>query len=172
MNVMLDLETMGNGANAAIIAIGAIAFDKSGIHEDKFYRQVSLVSSVEVGMECDPSTIMWWMQQSNEARSAFKDNVDALHICQALADFSAWFASIGGQEVWGNGASFDNVILSSAYKKAGLVQPWKFWHDRCYRTIKSMNQSVRLERVGTYHNAVDDAESQAIHLMKILGWVK
>lgn len=172
MNIMLDLETMGNGANAAIIAIGAVAFDKSGIHQDKFYRQVSLESSVAIGMECDPSTIMWWMQQSDEARGAFAGNEKALHINQALIDFSNWFASVDGVEVWGNGASFDNVILYSAYKKAGLTQPWKFWNDRCYRTIKAMKPSVKADRIGTYHNAVDDAETQAVHLMKILNWAQ
>ena len=167
MQVMLDLETMGNGANAAIIAIGAVSFDENGV-ADRFYRQVSLQSSASIGLECDPSTVMWWMQQSDDARSAFKDNDKAYHICVALADFAKWFADVGGVEVWGNGAAFDNVILSNAYRKSGATQPWKFWNDRCYRTVKAMNPRVTAERVGTYHNAVDDAETQAVHLLKIL----
>lgn len=171
MNVMLDLETMGNGSNAAIIAIGAVAFDKAGMH-NQFYQQVSLASSVAIGMECDPSTVMWWMQQSDEARGAFKDNEKAMTINAALIEFSKWFAEIGGKEVWGNGASFDNVILANAYKKTGLVQPWKFWDDRCYRTIKALKPQFAIERKGTHHNAVDDAQTQAEHLIRIFGWAQ
>ena len=49
MHVMLDLETMGNGANAAIIAIGAVSFNENGV-ADRFYKQVALQSSVSIGL--------------------------------------------------------------------------------------------------------------------------
>jgi exodeoxyribonuclease VIII len=49
------------------------------------------------------------------------------------------------------------------------MQPWRHWNDRCYRTVKSLYPDVKLERVGTHHNAVDDAESQARHLIAMLG---
>ena len=169
MHIMLDLETMGNGANSAIIAIGAVAFDEQGIHS-RFYEQISLASCVWIGLECDASTIIWWMQQSDESRGAFKDNDKADHIRGALARFAKWFVDVGGVEVWGNGAAFDNAILSNAYRKSGSVQPWKFWNDKCYRTVKGLHEGVRLERVGVHHNALDDAESQAVHLAKIFGW--
>ena len=166
MNIMLDLETMGNGPNSAIIAIGAVAFDSFGVTH-KYYRQVSLASSVSIGLDCDPSTIMWWMQQSDEARSAFKDNEKSMHICGAFVEFTSWFNESEGKEVWGNGAASDNVILSNAYRKNQIDPPWKFWNDRCYRTIKNLYPDVQFERVGIFHNAVDDAESQALHLISI-----
>ena len=167
MNVMLDLETMGNGSNAAIIAIGAVAFDGSGV-KSKFYTEVSLQSSIDCGGVADGSTVMWWLNQSAEARLAFKDNDKAPHLMVALDEFRKWCEEIEVGEVWGNGAMFDNAILGNAYKSNGLVAPWKFWNVMCYRTLKNMNKDVKLERVGTYHNAVDDAESQALHLIKIL----
>jgi len=165
-NIMLDLETMGTGPNAAIIAIGAVAFKQSGITHT-YYRQVSLASSVSIGLDCDPSTIMWWMQQSDEARAAFTDNEQAMHICEALAEFADWFNEVEGVEVWGNGAAFDNVILANAYRKNGVVKPWEFWNDRCYRTIRLLYPDIKLERTGTHHNAVDDAKSQTLHLIEI-----
>ena len=69
--------------------------------------------------------------------------------------------------LWGNGASFDNAILSTAYELCELetVQPWRFYNDRCYRTVKSLYPEVAMVRTGTYHNALDDAESQALHLL-------
>lgn len=166
MQIMLDIETMGNGSQAAITAIGAVAFDLTGVHA-KFYAQCSLESSVKAGPIMDVSTVLWWLQQSEQARVAFKGNEKADLLEEALRLFSwfCWENQVSG--MWGNGATFDNVIMSNAYRLTGLEQPWKFWHDRCYRTIKSLYPAARLVRTGTHHNAVDDAESQAVHLIDI-----
>ncbi len=69
--------------------------------------------------------------------------------------------------MWGCGSDFDNVVLANAYTMCGLKAPWNFWNNRCYRTIKARYPEVEFERVGVYHRAVDDARSQALHLMKI-----
>lgn len=165
--IMLDLETMGNDSKSAIIAIGAVAFNDNVI-VDRFYTQVNLTSAMRYGGFVDGSTVMWWLKQSKEARAAFENNDTAPDILTALSSFSEWYGKVNGGEVWGNGAMFDNSILSSAYKNCGVEQPWKFWDDMCYRTIKNMYKRIKLNRVGTYHNAVDDAESQALHLIEIL----
>lgn len=167
MNIMLDLETMGNNSNAAIIAIGAVAFDSDKI-TSRFYREINLQSAINSGGVIDGSTVTWWLKQSDEARKAFTDNDNAEHIMVALADFAKWYKKVEGEQVWGNGAMFDNAILGNAYKNNNFQIPWKFWNDMCYRTVKGMNKHINLERVGTYHNALDDAESQALHLIRIL----
>ncbi len=69
-NIMLDLETMGNTPTSAIIAIGAVRFDKK--IKGKFYGVIDLESCLEDGLTVDASTIMWWMQQSDAARKAFE----------------------------------------------------------------------------------------------------
>lgn len=163
--IMLDLETMGNSTQAAIVAIGAVEFGEGKIVR-KFHLLVDLQSSIDAGLVADASTFLWWMEQSYEARKIFCADGDRFSLREALIRFKNWCHP--DAEVWGNGASFDNAILSTAYRKIGLEQPWKFWNDRCYRTIKNLHRDVQFERVGLYHNAVDDAESQALHLMKIL----
>jgi exodeoxyribonuclease VIII len=174
-NVMLDLETMGNGPNAAIVAIGAVAFDiETGTIGDKFYKLVDLTTAVDCGGVMDASTVMWWVQQGQGARLALVADA-ATHLRGALDMFADWLTkTTNGQEphVWGNGAAFDNVILASAYRNAGKPQPWKHWNDRCYRTVKALYPAVKLERTGTHHIAVDDAESQARHLIAMLGRVE
>tara|TARA_R110000744_G_scaffold341635_1_gene446840 strand:- start:5777 stop:6292 length:516 start_codon:yes stop_codon:yes gene_type:complete len=167
MNVMLDLETMGNSSNSAMIAIGAVAFDDNNV-ADEFYVEINLTSAMRQGGFIDGSTVMWWLKQSKEARGAFDDNDNAPHLMDALNQFSEWCKKVKVNEVWGNGSMFDNAILGNAYKNSGLVIPWKFWNDMCYRTVKNMNKHIKLDRVGTHHNAVDDAKSQALHLIKIL----
>jgi len=49
-----------------------------------------------------------------------------------------------------------------------MERPWYFWNDRCYRTMKSLYPQIPMERDGVHHNALDDAISQARHLMAIL----
>ena len=70
--------------------------------------------------------------------------------------------------VWGNGATFDNVIIANAYKAVSLDKPWAYRSDRCYRTMINTFQDVRKpDMQGTVHNALDDAKLQAKHLCMI-----
>lgn len=169
-DVMLDLETMGNGPQAAIIAIGAVEFDipTQSIGE-RFYTVIDLESAVACGGVIDASTVLWWLKQSDAARAAFDRGGD--HIAVALHQFSGWMGNRAPRDevrVWGNGAAFDNVILASAYRRNATLRPWQFWNDRCYRTVKAQYPAVEMQRSGTHHNAVDDAESQARHLISML----
>jgi len=179
---MIDLETMGTSPTAPIISIGAVLFDAEEIKE-RFYEVVDLKSAVDAGAVMDPRTVIWWMEQSDEARAAltgggrkidtvlsnFSNFFDVGELRQALA---AWedksttpLLEIFG--VWGNGAAFDNVILAEAYKRLDVEVPWPFWKDKCYRTVKGLYPSVEIKRVGTHHNALSDAETQAEHLIRI-----
>lgn len=170
-DVMLDLETMGNGTDAAIVAIGAQAFDAQGLGPG-FYAQVDLASSVAGGGVIDASTVQWWLRQSPEARAALnREGAEPLQA--ALARFSAWMAGLSDQpaavKVWGNGAAFDNAILRNAYQRAGVPTPWKFWNDRCYRTLKNLVSGVDAGPFdGVQHHALADAKHQAQHAIRLL----
>ena len=182
-HIMLDLETMGNGNNAAIVAIGAVEFDLPGrIREhwearpEKFYQKVDLESSVNAGMQIDTSTILWWLKQSDEARKSTFEGV-TVPLGSTLCSFSQWVTAIaradafgGDVSVWGNGATFDNVIIRNAFRAVGLPVPWSFRNDKCYRTVINLLPEVRqpvFERSGTAHNALDYAITQALHLQKV-----
>jgi exodeoxyribonuclease VIII len=167
-DVMLDLETMGNGPDAAIVAIGAVEFDlKSGEIGERFYAVIDLESSVEFGGVMDAETVLWWLKQTEAARAEFSRG--GAPIADVLCDFARWLHRRGEDvHLWGNGANFDNVILASAYRRMNMGPPWEYWNDRCYRTMKGMVPDIRRERLGTKHNAADDAETQARHLIRIM----
>jgi exodeoxyribonuclease VIII len=169
-DVMVDLETMGNGPRAAIVAIGAVAFDLvAGIIGERFYKVVDLDSAVHSGGEMDAGTVLWWLQQSDAARAAIASGGETLY--QVLSDFALFaYTQSGADElrVWGNGAAFDNVILSSAFDAVNIPRPWSYRNDRCYRTVKEQFPQIRIERVGEHHHALADAESQARHLIAIM----
>ena len=170
-NIMVDLETLGNGSNAVIIAIGAVNFDETGLGKN-FYVTVDPQTCIDIGMKMDVSTVMWWMKQNEEARKAF--DKPGISIVNALNGFSTYIRSCAGDkaEIWGNGATFDNVILDNAYRFAGIAKPWAYWADRCYRTMKNLYPEIKQERIGTHHNARDDATFQALHMSKILAHIK
>lgn len=169
-DIMIDLETMGTSADAAIVALGAQAFDLStGQLGDRFYCAIDLQTAVAMGGVIDAGTVLWWLSQEEEARKALTR--DTRPIGQVLAAFDVWCLQQGRPDdldVWGNGADFDNVILASAYRRAKMPLPWSHWNNRCYRTIKAQHRNIKIERSGTHHNALDDATSQARHLVAML----
>lgn len=162
-HVMVDLETADNVPTAAILSIGAVVF--KGPNEGlTFYQAVDLRSCSNRGLTTSSQTMSWWAKQSPEAQKVFTDP-ERLPLVRALFSFSDFMLQLSDPRVWGNGASFDNAILANAYRAAELNLPWKFWNDRCYRTVAA---GIRQRRVqtGTHHNALDDAISQAQHLMQ------
>jgi len=178
LNIMIDLETMSTAPNAAIVAIGAVAFDTElfTLHPLELDVKVSLASSKRLGLDIGASTIEWWLQQSGEAREATFGG-SKISIREALQRFEQWITAVVPDKdkrlVWGNGASFDNVILASAYAATEYSLPWHFWNDRCYRTMKHLYPAMGMPTfVGTKHKAVDDARMQALHLMEILKGVR
>lgn len=160
-HIMLDLETMGTGSDAAIIAIGAVRFDIS--IRDSFYQVVDLQSSLDCGLSVSADSILWWLQQSEEARHAITQKGKSLS--SVLTDFAKWVEK--DPLIWGNGATFDNVILANAYDQCKIKRPWIYGNNRCYRTLKSFYPHIKFQHSGVAHNALDDAQSQAMHLIDI-----
>lgn len=176
-HIMVDLESLSTQPTARIVSIGAVKFDRERGVYDRYYQAVFapeinpfMQSHVDDdGFHLSNDTITWWLKQDAAARAVFTDHF-SVNIDTALKTFNQWaLADSLTEEVrmWGNGASFDNVILSEAYRIRNLERPWMFWNDRCYRTVKALHPDIPLERSGTHHNALDDAESQALHLLNM-----
>lgn len=166
-DLMLDTETMGMGEAGALIAIGAVFFDENTGLGAEFYRTINLATAVNRGATIDASTVMWWLGQDEAARNAVRFN--GYHIDDALADFVAFFKKHGNNDtrVWGCSPTFDCEKVNSALKRSGLKTPWKYFLERCYRTVRERNQSVEPDVRTGLHNALDDAKFQASHLIKI-----
>ena len=177
-HLMLDMETMGNSPDAPIVSIGAVFFDPStGNTGAEFYQVVSLESSMSFGMKPDASTIQWWLKQSSEARSAILvDGAMGLReVLELLADFIAENAANGSHsvQVWGDGCSFDNVILRRAYVLTETPFAVPFWNDRDVRTMVELGKSVGINPrfdipfEGDLHNALSDARHQVKYVSAI-----
>ena len=164
-NVMVDLETMGNTPGCAMISIGAVVFSENGLGEE-FYQTIDIEDAMRCGLHVDGSTLKWWLQQNPKALAEAVTGAAPLR--EVLSEFSTWMNKLGTVHLWGNGSDFDNVLISAAYAKVDMPLPWKFFNNRCYRTLKSLAPDVKIERIGSHHNALDDARSQAHHAVKII----
>lgn len=167
-NVMLDIETMGNTNRASIMAIGACYFDPmTGDIGPTFHKQVDISSNGVI----DASTVLWWMKQSDDARSKFYNNDKAGNISDVLKEFSSFI--IKGACVWGNGIGFDNVIVGSAYDDRGLRKPWDFWNERDVRTAVALGQAIGLDpkRDMPFDGVKHDALADAIHQAKYVSLI-
>ncbi len=176
-HVMLDLETMGNTSNAAIVSIGAVVFSPvTGALGADFEEVVNLNSSAYYS-DIDASTVTWWLTQSEEARSIFQRDTPKSSLKDALLELNQWFADLGDSrdiQVWGNGSGFDNVILANAFKAVRVKPHFSHWNDRDVRTIVEMGRSIlgidpktTFTRQGVHHSALDDAKFQAKYVSAI-----
>ncbi len=114
----------------------------------------------------------WWSKQAAAAQAVLAESEakTAQPLKDALTDLTLYLTSFGSPKkirVWGNGADFDNAILCLCYQAAGVPMPWDFWNNRCFRTLKNLAPHLKIERGGTYHNALDDARTQAQHALRI-----
>lgn len=181
MHLMLDLETFDSGPCAAIVQIGAVLFDMDGkdpTWDDTFEVNVSLQSSILAGLEVSDDTIKWWREQHPQARRGISNK--ACDLACALVKFNDWLLQGVGDlthldGVWGHGATFDPVIMKSAYDASKIMCPWDFRKVRDTRTmifiadtlgvkLREWDESV----YGIRHNGASDALFQANQMRDIM----
>ncbi len=175
-HIMLDLETMDKTPTAAIVAIGAVAFDfDTGTLGRRFYQRVDIESSQQCGGTIGADTVKWWLRQSAEARSEIATD-DAVHIRQALGGLGCFILRNSPHPdafIWAKGTDFDIPIITSAMDRIGLVPTWKFWNVRDVRTLEhaardaGMDLRAAVPFEGERHNALHDAIHQAKTIIHI-----
>lgn len=175
-NVMLDIETLSTQPDAVIIAIAAVVMDSESSIE--FYRTISLESSLSTGGTMDADVLLWWMHSNQEeARKSVFNGISHPALDEVLTELAVFLRPITADKstsVWGNGADFDNLILSRAYGRLGIPVPWNFRQNRCFRTLKNLYRDKVPEPVftGIKHHALADALHQATWLRNILAYVE
>lgn len=159
-HIMLDLETMGNRSNSVIVSIAAVPFnlETGEISNNRFYERVCFQSCLDIGLKVQASTVLWWMQQNEEAR---KEICRPANNIQGVLDRLRSFLGIYGNdfEIWGNGARFDLGLLQDAYHACGYdILPWKFRNERDVRTLVSRAPHIKeqTKNIGVEHYPIDD----------------
>lgn len=100
---------------------------------------------------------------------------EKMSIKGALDSFDSFlkveFPIIDNVNVWANSPSFDLILLSNAYKKFNMAIPWKFYNERCVRTISYLKPDVKKNtnrQKGVAHSAIDDCIYQIEYLCETI----
>jgi exodeoxyribonuclease VIII len=164
-HVMIDLETFGTRSQSVIVSVGAVQFDPHSFELGAtFHESIDLKSAMTHGLKLDSGTIVWWLDQSPEARLALVNKIKtASSLATTLGAFRSFLQRVSPDvKVWGNGADFDLSLLQQAYEALGQEKPWKYNASRCYRTL--LAEFGRPEDSVTptlAHDALADAIAQA-----------
>jgi len=168
VHIAIDLETLSTSPAAVILSIGAVAVCETTGQTLQFYRECSVAS--QPARKQDASTLKWWSTQSEAARKTydFAHSDQAQSLLETLNHLTLWIGQLGETHevfVWGNGSDFDIGILNHACKEISDFVPWNFRNVRDMRTLyditKRFGMVIEVPRVGTHHNALDDAQFQA-----------
>lgn len=180
-DLMIDLEFMDTKPTAAILSIGAVFMDRNtGKMGPSVYIPVDLKSCTDWGMTMSADTVIWWLRQSEQARTAVTSVGEDLD--DALQTLTEWIVDNAVDEgfdgealpflrVWQCG-DLDCAILAHACQLTGRKLPWRFWNVRDYRTMREEFAELMLPDqhvAGMRHHALDDACRQAHHLLAIWG---
>jgi len=167
--IMVDLETLGLQPSAVVLSIGLVQFNEKEIL-DNLHVKLAIDPQIEAGRSIDGSTLDWWMNQEPNARHGlFSGAAQQSRLLVEDGLQLVWKFMQNVDELWGNGAAFDNVVLRHLFMQFKGLTPWSYKADRCYRTVRSMNNHVPFPTFqGVEHNALDDARHQTIHLQLML----
>lgn len=125
LDIAIDIETLSRKPTAAIIAIAARPFyidgwGEAGPSDEPCYKKIDATSCAMYGMDFDKGTVLFWSQQSKEAKNEFIYGW-GLSIKDALTglrdSIKKWKSDHQADtiRVWMQGTDFDGAILRNAY---------------------------------------------------------
>lgn len=176
-NVMINLETLSTHANAAIIEIGAVEFNKyTGDIGERLNIIINPSDWCKNERHVDGNTVQWWLKQSKQAIERFttqQKDIEYLNLDKALEQLKYFINDCGNYDeeqsvvVWVNGSTMDITILQSAYEHFNMKLPWKYWSVNDVRTIVGLNPLIKENckfTEGIKHSAVSDCLHQIKYL--------
>ena len=168
-DIMLDLETLGTQHDAMIVQIGACYFDReTGDIGEKFKANI-VYDHDEKRFSIEQGTVMWWLQQSEEARNSISG--DAFPLETVLRDLHD-FLDRDDTNLWSH-TTFDMPILANAFDAIGLKLPIPYRRMRDLRTLVDLaDHHSKAPRVGTHHDALDDALYQVVYAVEAMNKLK
>lgn len=151
IDITFDLETCATTANAAVMQVAAVAWDRMGqttpfIYDSNNHRQLIFNRHVDLRscvMDCfdfDQETIAWWSRQSKEAKEAVSTG-EVYSLRDTFQSFISWIEEmknlLGAESIclWCQGMDFDGAILRNIAAKYNIKLPFRYQQFRDCRTV-------------------------------------
>lgn len=171
IDIIVDIETLGNEPNSTIIQLAALACNiESGEILDEFNEYIDITKQE---VNATGSTLMFWVNQDNFKEMLFKCECSGKSEKSVIQDFVVWISDFeqhyGVVKMWGNGILFDNNILKTHCEKYGYRYPIDYWNDHDIRTLlylasekshiyhRKIVNSCKVEGE-VYHDALNDCK--------------
>lgn len=191
MELMVDIETLGNIAGCPVVTIGAVLFDPYSCDSGEVLMNRSLLircdvsDSVNLSQGIDGGTLRWWFEQDDEAIKALVGD-DAVSMQEALTKLWRYCHERGAfvdkeffeglssypktNRHWAKDPDFDMRLLQYYYDHPSInaTMPWKFWQCRSVRTVQDLawpngsEDRPTFEVPGVAHDAAWDAVTQVM----------
>lgn len=168
-DLMIDLETLGTGPDAVIVSIGAVFFDiETKTLGPTFEMVLDVQSQLNYGRKIDADTLKWWFSQEDAAKKVFHEkSTGPITVLDAFYYFCNVNSTTKTLKAWGNGSTFDITLMESILKTYSRQVPWGYNGVMDLRTFKRfVGGGEQIQKVGVAHNALDDAKSQALYVIK------
>lgn len=168
INITFDLETCALCPTAAVMSIGAVAWNADAEDnpftditdnisgEYSFYRHVDLRSSFVDGFTFDKKTSDWWATQNDDAKKALLeyDAVSLSPIDSVIEDFFSFIQYVQEEtsakevKLWSQGTDFDIAILRNICRKYGIEVPVSYKNFRDHRTFFMEGAKIICDKAG------------------------
>lgn len=188
IDIMTDIETLGNKTDSTIIQISAIAFNIETGEIDNTFNEIVDITKID-NIKLTGSTLKWWFNTDKDLLAKIL-NEGTLSSEEVLTKFHAWITNIqshhnvGKENVyfWGKGILFDNKMIQHQLESIGLDYPIFYRNDRDVRTLIELAatklnitdqelQDMYTDSNLIAHDAFDDVKHQinvAVNCYKIL----
>lgn len=197
IGIMIDLETLGLGPDAVSWQVGMQAFSlDTGSYQTHPWSEsfLPLQSLLDLGLECDASTIVWWMDQDESAKAMFaksnipEEGMDKLK--KRVHGLHSWLSAMiamvakekyeGEYEIWANHPQFDVIKLERLFDLFDLKAPYHHGSVYDLATLKLNAGDRRIAPDEGFlpstplvaHRALDDCRfqiAQWVACQKVLG---
>lgn len=170
VHVCHDIETWAKDSPVPVLlSLGSVKFSAGGIIE-QFHVRIDPVDCQRHGLVIEAETVEWWMDDERAAARAQLHAMGKVDLYSALDGYANWIMQTPMDQLgsaWSMGSNFDNAKLKTIYQKLGLMWPFSYKQEECCRTLKNRFPDVPFVRTGVHHGALDDAHSQAVHIIAI-----
>lgn len=164
---MADIETLGTRPDCVVLSIALVKFDLDG--EDTFESilddpsrvfYTTLDTAAQSHRTIQQSTLDWWKQFPQQRELI--DSARKHHPRDALIAVNNWVEN-DKPNLWGNGATFDNVIINDLYETFAVNSAFPYYQARDLRTLKQLAGKPKLPFSNPQpHNALYDAAYEVL----------
>lgn len=176
IDITFDLETCATTANAAVMQVAAVAWDRQATdnpfavqnggvtveypHYVSFNEHVDLRTCLVDGFDFDPATVQWWARQSDAAKEAVTDGL-AEPIREVFERFVLWIQQTMRDSkadsvcLWCQGMDFDGAILRNICHKYDIEMPFRYQQFRDCRSI-ILENAITICRIQDGINSYED----------------